>query len=317
MTTNNKHNKKTKNKNDKLQKKVQNKHNNKIVLLAGNGDLPRIIVKELQRQQRDFEVFCFIEDNHKQTINQTSSDKNHINNNYEFFVKNGLKPEKISIADITDIIKKLKKAKAKEVVCCGGLTFQGLNVLKLLNWNIVKCLIKVLFVKVKGDNFLLSLANNILESCGCKVVGVQEIIPDILCKKQDSINIKLCKKQHINDAKLGLEVLKNNSKYDIGQAVIVQNGRVLAIEGAEGTAELLKRSKNYEKRASVNPVLVKTIKTGQNMKFDVPAIGIETFKVLDSNCFDGIVVENGCVILMDREKVRSFCKEHNIFLIVV
>lgn len=298
--------------------KTSKQNKTKIVLFAGNGDLPRIVAKELQKQQRNFEIFCFIEDGNKnQQKNTKTSDKNHINNNYEFFVKNGLKPVKISIADITDIIKKLKKVKAKEVVCCGGLTFQGLNFLKLLNWNIVKCLLKVLFVKVKGDNFLLSLANNILEGCGCKVIGVQEIIPDILCKKSDNINVRLCKKQHFNDAKLGLEVLKHNSKYDIGQAIIVQNGRVLAIEGAEGTAELLKRSKNYKKSASVNSILVKTIKTGQNMKFDVPAIGIETFKLLENNGFDGIVVENGCVILMDREKVKIFCQKHNIFLMVV
>ena len=80
---------------------------------------------------------------------------------------------------------------------------------------------------------------------------------------------------------------------------------------------MLKRSKNYKKSASVNPILVKTIKTGQNMKFDVPAIGIETFKVIANNGFDGVVVENCCVILLDREKVRTFCKEHNIFLMVV
>ena len=110
--------------------KKQVKKQDKILLFAGNGDLPRIVAEELRRKKCDFEIFCFIEDDNSNTL--TNRDKNHTNNNFEYFTSSGYKPQKIYLSNIADIIKKVRQSKAKKVVCCGGIRFNGLKSIKEL-----------------------------------------------------------------------------------------------------------------------------------------------------------------------------------------
>lgn len=295
--------------------KKENKTNDKILLIAGNGDLPRVVVEELKKQKKQFDIFCFIEN--QQTNNKHLKDKNHINNNYEYFVKSGYKPTKIYLSNIADIITKTKQSKAKSVICCGGIKFNGLASLKLFNTKVIKYGLKAFLSKSKGDNFLLNIAGQIIKDCGCKLIGVQDILPNLICSKKDAINATKCKKQNNQDIQLGFEILKDISKYDIGQSIIIQNGRVLAMEGVEGTDELLRRSKNYKIKSKTKPVLIKSVKIGQNKKLDLPTIGIETFKRIVENNFAGIAVSAGSTILLDKEEIRQFCKKNNIFLQII
>ena len=293
----------------------QVKKQDKILLFAGNGDLPRIVAEELKYKKSNFEIFCFIEDCNSDT--SKNKDKNHTNNNFEYFTSSGYQAQKIYLSNIADIIKKVKQSKAKKVVCCGGIRFNGLKSINWFNLKIIKYGLKVLFAKTKGDNFLLNIAEKIIQDCGCELVGVQDVVPNLICNKKDAINVDLCSKKNNEDIKLGLKILQDISKYDIGQAIIIQDGRVLAMEGVEGTNELLDRSKNYKTKSKVKPVLVKSAKIGQNQKLDLPTIGLDTFKQIAKNGFCGIAVKAGSTILLDRDKVRKMCVENRLFLFVV
>ena len=277
------------------------KTNNIFGLVAGNGFLPKIIADAIVKNGKELKIFSLDEEN------------------YNFFKKNNYFVMRVNFKDPSDFIGKIKKEKVNKIVCCGGVKFENrisfFSFFLFLNFNII-CLAKFFYSKQKGDNFLLSLAESILKSIGCEVVAVQSIVPSLLTSDKDEVNIKKAKNYN-SDIEYGVSVLKTLSKYDIGQAIVIQNGRVVGIEGTEGTARLIDRCGSYACRSNKRPVLIKISKIGQNKKLDLPSIGIETIKSLVKNNYAGIAIERNAVLLIKKDKLIEFAKENDIFIKII
>ena len=146
-------------------------------------------------------------------------------------------------------------------------------------------------------------------------------------------NIKISKKikKYIEDLEteknliLSAPILNELSRFDIGQSIVVLNGRVLGIEGAEGTQELIKRcGKYYHDMCALNsnvrkrrPVLIKKSKLNQNQKLDMPTIGEQSIVDLVDNSFAGIALERDGVLMLDKPVIRQLCEKYNFFLKVM
>ena len=287
----------------------------KVAIIAGNGSLPLFVAEELTRLNSNFIIVCFDKTNQLHFINNLS-----------------IKPELIFPADlsnITNILSILKEHKIQQVVCCGGVKFKSLENLHLLsfrsiirNLKLIKYMVRAYLSKQKGDNFLLTLVEKILSKIGCQVVPVQEILPNLLCCKDDEINIKLATKYQ-QSIDFGVNILDTLAEYDIGQSIVVHNGRVLGIEGYEGTQELIKRCSKYYQEINkksqsndIKPILIKKSKIGQNRKLDIPTIGEQTILDLISGNFAGLVIEDNGVFILDREKIFELCKKYKLFLMI-
>ena len=284
---------------------------NTFGLIAGSGKLPRIVALELQKQGYKPKILCFYTGNI---------------DNYNFFQKNGFQTIKISLENLSDILDFVKHQKINKIVCCGGVKFTGIKYLKLLkvlkfvNIKVIVYILQSFFSPQKGDNFLLSLVEKIFASIGCEIVSVQKVIPDILCNHQDEINASTADK-YKNDIEYGRQILKQLSKFDIGQSIVVCNGRVLGIEGAEGTEELIKRCGKYYKslnsKIKKKPILIKMTKDHQNRKLDMPSIGIKTIQVAKENGFGGIAIENNGVIIIDKKEIRLLLERESFFIKII
>lgn len=102
------------------------------------------------------------------------------------------------------------------------------------------------------------------------------------------------------DIELGLQVAKATSGLDIGQTVVVKRGTVLAVEAFEGTDEAILRA---GKLGGAGGVVVKVAKRGHDMRFDIPVVGMHTFKVLKKAGISTLAVEAGRTILLERERL--------------
>ena len=92
---------------------------------------------------------------------------------------------------------------------------------------------------------------------------------------------------------------------DAGQAVVVAQGEVLAIEGAEGTDAMLQRVAALPHRGALGGrrgVLAKGPKPGQELRVDMPAIGPRTIEQAAAAKLAGVVVEAGAVLILDRDE---------------
>lgn len=106
------------------------------------------------------------------------------------------------------------------------------------------------------------------------------------------------KRRERDDVEFGFSIAREVSRLDIGQTVVVKNGTVLAVEAFEGTSEAIKRGGALGRGGAT---VVKVSKANQDMRFDVPVIGIETIRVAAEAQISVIAVEAGRTLILERE----------------
>ena len=199
----------------------------------------------------------------------------------------------------------------KEVLIIGAITRPDLKSIKVdLTGSIL--IAKILKNQFLGDDSVLQLISNFIESKGFTVISPTEFL-QIANYDQTYITKNAPLSQDKTDIALGAKVLHALGDLDIGQAVIVCNGYVIGIEAAEGTDNLIRRSENFRKTES-GGVLVKIAKTTQDMRLDVPTIGPDTAFYLAKHGYNGIAIQKSGVIIVKPEETIELLDEHRLFI---
>jgi UDP-2,3-diacylglucosamine hydrolase len=114
------------------------------------------------------------------------------------------------------------------------------------------------------------------------------------------------------DVELGWKMAKEIARLDIGQTVIVKNGTVVAVEAFEGTNEAIKRGGALAREGAV---MIKVAKPNQDMRFDVPVIGVETIRVAAESKLRVIAVEAGKTLLLERKAIADLAVNSKLSII--
>jgi DUF1009 family protein len=114
------------------------------------------------------------------------------------------------------------------------------------------------------------------------------------------------------DVELGWNVAKEIARLDIGQTVIVKNGTIVAVEGLEGTNDAIRRAGALARSGAV---MVKVAKPNQDMRFDVPVIGVETIRVAAAAKLQVVAVEAGKTLLLEHETIIQLANRSNLSII--
>ena len=118
--------------------------------------------------------------------------------------------------------------------------------------------------------------------------------------------------QEEKDVDLGWKTAKEMARLDIGQTVIVKNGTIVAVEALEGTNETIKRGAAL---ANGGAVMVKVTKPNQDMRFDVPVVGVETIRIAAETRMRVIAVEAGKTLLLDRNAIVDLANSSKISIV--
>jgi lipid-A-disaccharide synthase len=170
------------------------------------------------------------------------------------------------------------------------------------DWGFVVSIPRILEMMAGGDDSVLSRVVRFFEAKGIVVRGAHEVAPDLLAGAGPAGALSL-DRQGRGDAGLGFAVRGALGPLDAGQAVAVAGGKVLAIEGAEGTDAMLARVaalRGAGASAARGGVLAKGPKPGQELRVDMPAIGPRTVTAAADAGLAGVAVEAGAVLLLDR-----------------
>jgi UDP-2,3-diacylglucosamine hydrolase len=114
------------------------------------------------------------------------------------------------------------------------------------------------------------------------------------------------------DVDLGWKIAKETARLDIGQTVIVKNGTIVAVEALEGTNDAIKRGGALARKGAV---MIKVAKPNQNMRFDVPVIGVETIRVAAEAKLRVIAIEAGKTLLLERDAIVDFAGRSGISIV--
>ena len=176
-----------------------------------------------------------------------------------------------------------------------------------------KSLPQIMLLMAGGDDSVLTRVVRFFEKKGLTVRGAHEVAPDLLAGVGPIGSVPLSPQEH-RDAETGFAVRRALAGLDAGQAVVVAGGKVLAIEGAEGTDPMLERVAGLaggDGTPTRRGVLAKGPKPGQELRIDMPAIGPATIDHASAAHLAGVVVEAGAVLVLDRnETVRLADASH-------
>jgi UDP-2,3-diacylglucosamine hydrolase len=172
---------------------------------------------------------------------------------------------------------------------------------------------QIVLLMAGGDDSVLTRVVRFFEKKGLRVRGAHEVAPDLLAGVGPIGSVPLPPQDYV-DAEMGFAVRRALAGLDAGQAVVVAAGKVLAIEGAEGTDTMLERVATLAGRGGTTVrrgVLAKGPKPGQELRIDMPAIGPMTIASAVAAHLAAIVVEAGSVLILDRAETVRMAEASN------
>lgn len=263
-------------------------------LIAGDGTLPLMLARSAK--VRGYKVVC---------LALTDEAAKNVEAVADVVIK-------IAPGQLGRNFKLLQQNKCDSAVFIGKI--RKLNLLKNIHkfdWTAVRELSQL--SNLTDDSIQVRMGE-LIEELGIKVLTqsefLRELFPEVgvLTKREPTA------KEYI-DIDYGMQVAKEIARLDIGQTVIVRNRILIAVEAAEGTDEAIKRA---VKLARGPVVVVKVSKPGQDQRFDIPAVGMNT---LDSMmCEEGggvLAVEAGGTMLVEREEMVAEADRRGIAIVAV
>ncbi len=265
----------------------------KIGIIAGEGVLPIEICKSLMESHAEIAICSFRESN-------------------EFFEISRIPHLAASFGKVQQIIDFFKKHEIQKIILAGSLKRPDFSSLKI-DFTGTKLLAEIMKAKLIGDDNLLKIVIQFLEKQNFKIVASQEICPELLMPS-GVLTIKKPTEKNLADIKIATDFLKATSSFDVGQAVIISSGVIIAVEAAEGTDEMIKRSKIFcHKQKSA--ILVKTLKINQELRVDLPSIGLQTAVHAKDIGLEGVAISSFGAFLLEKENLIKFANENGLFIV--
>jgi hypothetical protein len=223
----------------------------------------------------------------------------------------------ISVGQIGRAMKLFRSENCRDLVFIGTLVRPALSEIRL-DWGTLRVVGPVLAAFRGGDDHLLSGIGRIFEKDGFRMVGIRDVAPDVLMP-EGCLTRLLPDDIAIVDIARGREVLRALSPFDIGQAAIVIDGHVVAVEDIEGTDGLLARvarlrSEGRIRAKAARGVLVKAPKSGQDLRFDLPTVGPRTVEGALKAGLAGIAIIAGNTIVVEPQGMIEAADAAGIFL---
>jgi DUF1009 family protein len=163
---------------------------------------------------------------------------------------------------------------------------------------------------LQDDHILRAVAEELRKS-GIEVVSSTVCLPG-LTAEAGCLTCRRPTRREDQDIRFGWTIAKALGELDIGQCVVVRRRTVLAVEAIEGTDETISRGGRL---AGADAVVVKVSKPGQDMRFDVPAVGLGTIKTMAATHCSALALEAGKTLIFDRPEMIALANEARITVV--
>ena len=168
-------------------------------------------------------------------------------------------------------------------------------------------------IKDKKDYAILNEVNNVLSKLGVEILDSTTYLKDLI-PSRGTLTKREPSQKEWDDINYGKDVAKKLSGFDIGQTIVVKDKAVIAVEAMEGTDEVIARSGRL---VNGGFVAVKVARPDQDMRFDVPLVGLETVKTLAGSGGTTLALEADKTLLMDKEEIIKLADAKNISIVII
>ncbi len=261
-------------------------------LIAGAGELPLTFAKSAKEKKLPLKIFAI---------------KHIADKSLEKFAPVFW----INFGEAQKLIDLMKKENIKDLVMLGKIEHYSL----IFSFYKLDKRAKQFFSNLKDKRAKSILEGVIreLEKEGFSFIDPTPFLSSLLVGEGVINSIKPDEK-YLKDIEFGLKIAKEIADLDIGQTVVVKDGIVIAVEGIEGTDECIKRG---GKLGGEGIIVCKAARKNQDMRYDVPVIGIQTLKSMKKAKAKLLAVEAGKTYLLDRENFIKTADKYGISVIGV
>lgn len=262
-----------------------------IGVIAGTGDLPKIIAKDAR--ERGIKVITIALEN------LASSDLSKFSDEIKW----------INVGKLGEMIDTLKEFDVKEAIMAGKVSKTLLYKSKITpDLRAVKLLFSL---KDKSDDSILNAITKELEKEGIHIIDTTAFSPHLLTP-EGVLTDDPPTMDEWKDIEFGWKIAKEIGKLDIGQTVVVKDQAVMAVEAIEGTDEAIIRG---GKLSGEGAVVVKVSKPHQDMRLDVPVVGLDTLRSMIDIRARVLAVEAQKSMLISRERFAKEAEDAGISVV--
>ena len=216
----------------------------------------------------------------------------------------------IRLGQLGQLIKALKKKKVTKSLMAGTITkrrmFEDIR-------PDLKGLAIISKVALFHDDGILRAVADELAREGIEIVSSTQYLPELVAP-QGCLTKRKPNKSEKEDIDFGFQVAKELGRLDIGQCVVVRKKTILAVEAIEGTDAAIRRGGDLAREGAV---VVKVSKPHQDLRFDVPAVGLGTVKAMAEVKAAALAVESGKTLLFDKDEMITYADELRIAIVSV
>ena len=275
----------------------------RIGLLAAWGRFPVLVAEALRRQ--DYHVSCV------GVANLADPTLTSICNDFQW----------VGWGKLGGAIKFFKRCEVSQATMAGkfhkALLYQpGLWRRHFPDWTFVKTFYRHLITRQRDnkDDTLLGVLTDAFAKEGIIFHPATDFAPELLVKA-GQIAGRPPSAAHQADIEFGWEVAKEIGRLDIGQSVCVKDRAIIAVESIEGTDACILRAGELCKKGDFT--VVKVAKPQQDMRFDVPTIGVRTLRTMVAAGAKTLAIEGGRTILLDNDDFREFAAYHKLTVVAL
>ncbi len=261
-----------------------------IGLIFGETELPKYILKKVKKKNN----YLIIDLTKKKIFKK---DKN---------------SHSVSLGQFGKILSILKSKNCKKVLFAGKVKKPDFKSIKL-DLKGIYYMPKIIKSSKLGDAAILKQIISILRKEKIQTLSSNKFTPEISLPKGNYTKIRpnsFDKK----DISCGEKALEKSGKFSFVQGVICRNNKILAMEGSGGTKKMIKKIKKIDK--FLNGVLIKFPKKKQDIRVDLPTIGLETLKQCKMAGLKGIVLKHKLNIFLDKEQSVQYANKNKMFILI-
>ena len=218
----------------------------------------------------------------------------------------------VSIGQLGKIIKIFKENKCRKVLFAGKVKKPNFSKLRL-DFKGIYYIPRIIRSSKLGDAAILKEIIKILKQEKIRTISSLTFNPELTLKKGSYTKTKPNREDEA-DIKKATITLSRLGKYNFSQGVVARNRKVVAIEGKGGTEKMLRKCKS--KKFKNKGVLVKFPKKKQDLRVDLPTVGLKTLTQCKSAGLKGIVLKSKRNVFLERKKCINFSNKNKMFITV-
>jgi DUF1009 family protein len=263
-----------------------------IGLIFGETNFPKEVLKKIKKLKKKYLIIDLTKKN---------------------FFKKDKNFNSVSIGEIGKIIDILKLKNCKNVLFAGRVTKPNFSKLKL-DLKGIYYIPKIIKASKIGDAAILKEVINIFKIEKIKTIDSLFFTPELSLEKGIHTRIKFDSEDKKDISKATSALLRLNN-YNFSQGAVVRENKVLAIEGRSGTDKMLKKIK--KKSNILKGVLVKFPKRKQDLRIDLPTIGLKTIIQCKKAGLKGIILKKKQNVCLDKKKLINFANKYKMFIAAI